>query len=71
MKISSESKILPWYAPHQRQIGYEGKGPVRKLRRIGIGPIGLGKLKPGDVRELSQREVDRLRDAVEKSAPRA
>jgi 23S rRNA pseudouridine2605 synthase len=45
--------------------------PVRKLRRISIGPIGLGKLKPGDVRELTQREVDRLRDAVEKSAPRA
>jgi pseudouridine synthase len=45
--------------------------PVRKLRRVSIGPVGLGKLKPGDVRELTGREVERLRAALEKSAPRA
>ena len=45
--------------------------PVRKLRRISIGPVRLGKLAPGEVRELTPREVEQLRAASEKSSPRA
>jgi 23S rRNA pseudouridine2605 synthase len=45
--------------------------PVRKLRRISIGPVRLGKLAPGEVRELTPREVDQLAAAAEKSSPRA
>lgn len=48
--------------------------PVRKLRRLSIGPVGLGKLAPGELRELSEREVRRLREAasgIGKSSERA
>ena len=39
--------------------------PVRDLRRIRMGPIGLGRLKPGQWRDLTPEEVRRLkRDAV-------
>lgn len=38
--------------------------PVRRLRRVGLGPLNLGKLKPGDMRELSPAEVARLRSAA-------
>jgi 23S rRNA pseudouridine2605 synthase len=38
--------------------------PVRDLRRIRMGPIGLGRLKPGQWRDLTAEEVRRLkRDA--------
>jgi pseudouridine synthase len=38
--------------------------PVRDLRRIRMGPIGLGRLKPGQWRDLTPEEVRRLkRDA--------
>lgn len=35
--------------------------PVRDLRRIGMGPILLGRLKPGQWRDLTPREVASLR----------
>lgn len=35
--------------------------PVRELRRIRMGPIGLGRLKPGQWRELTRDEVRRLK----------
>jgi pseudouridine synthase len=35
--------------------------PVRDLRRIGMGPIGLGRLKPGQWRDLTPGEVEDLR----------
>lgn len=38
--------------------------PVRDLRRIQMGPIGLGGLKPGQWRDLSPREVASLRDEL-------
>lgn len=38
--------------------------PVRELRRISMGPIGLGRLKPGQWRDLTSDEVRRLKSAV-------
>lgn len=38
--------------------------PVRELRRIQMGPIGLGRLKPGQWRDLTPDEVRRLKSAV-------
>jgi pseudouridine synthase len=38
--------------------------PVRDLRRIGMGPIGLGRLKPGQWRDLTPEEVRRLKRDV-------
>jgi 23S rRNA pseudouridine2605 synthase len=38
--------------------------PVRRLIRVRVGPIRLGRLRPGEVRELDPGEVrDLLRDA--------
>jgi pseudouridine synthase len=34
--------------------------PVMKLRRVRIGPLGLGNLRPGEFRVLSEAEVERL-----------
>lgn len=39
--------------------------PVRDLRRVQMGPIGLGGLKPGQWRDLSPREVSSLRDELD------
>src|SRR5689334_7857811 len=38
--------------------------PVDSLRRIAIGPISDGKLKPGAWRDLTEEEVARLRRAA-------
>jgi 23S rRNA pseudouridine2605 synthase len=38
--------------------------PVWELRRIRMGPIGLGRLKPGQWRDLTTDEVRRLQRAV-------
>jgi pseudouridine synthase len=38
--------------------------PVRDLRRVRMGPIGLGRLKPGQWRDLTSEEVRRLKSAV-------
>jgi 23S rRNA pseudouridine2605 synthase len=38
--------------------------PVRDLRRVRMGPIGLGRLKPGQWRDLSAREVADLKRAA-------
>jgi pseudouridine synthase len=35
--------------------------PVMKLRRVRIGPLGLGNLRPGEYRVLSEVEVEKLR----------
>ena len=34
--------------------------PVRRLARVGIGPVRLGRLKPGTVRRMSPAEVQTL-----------
>ena len=38
--------------------------PVWALRRIRMGPIGIGRLKPGQWRDLTRDEVRRLKSAV-------
>ena len=38
--------------------------PVRDLRRIRMGPITIGRLKPGQWRDLTPAEVKRLKTAV-------
>jgi 23S rRNA pseudouridine2605 synthase len=38
--------------------------PVQHLRRVAFGPIQLGDLAPGEVRELTQGEIDALRSAA-------
>ncbi len=38
--------------------------PVRDLARTGIGPIRLGGMKPGEVRDLTREELGKLLDAV-------
>ena len=38
--------------------------PVRDLRRIAMGPIGLGRLKPGQWRDLTPQEVRELKASV-------
>ena len=34
--------------------------PVQKLHRVAHGPLKLGKMKPGEVKKLSQREYEKL-----------
>lgn len=41
--------------------------PVRKLSRTGIGPVRLGQLKSGDLRDLTREELGGLLDLI--SAP--
>lgn len=43
--------------------------PVRRLTRIKMGPIGLGNLRPGQWRDLTPAEVDKLKSAVQAIAP--
>jgi 23S rRNA pseudouridine2605 synthase len=43
-----------------RAVGSE----VNRLVRISVGMISLGKLKPGETRFLTEREVKELRRAV-------
>ena len=45
---------------------------VEKLRRVRVGPLELGPLKPGQFRHLSLEEVQKLKRAVQKAqgAPR-
>lgn len=38
--------------------------PVRDLRRVQMGPISLGRLRPGQWRDLTPGEVKRLKSAV-------
>ena len=35
--------------------------PVQKLKRVSVGPVKLGQMKPGEVRELTKRELDAIR----------
>ncbi len=42
---------------------------VEKLRRVRIGPVELGPLKPGSFRHLTEDEVGKLRRALRAKAP--
>jgi 23S rRNA pseudouridine2605 synthase len=39
------------------------------LERVSFGPLGLGRLEPGESRRLKPAEVERLRRATERSKP--
>ena len=41
---------------------------MEKLKRVRIGPIELGPLKPGEFRYLTEEEVEKLKRAVRRSA---
>jgi 23S rRNA pseudouridine2605 synthase len=43
---------------------------VEKLKRVRIGPLELGPLKPGEFRHLSDEEIKKLKRAVERSGAR-
>jgi len=43
--------------------------PVRRLRRVELGPLRLGRLRPGAVRELRAGEVAALQRASRRPAP--
>jgi 23S rRNA pseudouridine2605 synthase len=38
--------------------------PVRRLSRVSIGPVKIGQLKAGEIRELDQAELGKLLDLV-------
>lgn len=42
------------------QLGF----PVKRLRRIQIGPLKLGDLDPGEWRHLTNQEIEALKDSV-------
>jgi len=46
---------------------------VEKLRRVKIGPIELGPIRPGQFRHLTEEEVQKLKRAIQRArsgAPR-
>ncbi|HJT89957.1 MAG TPA: pseudouridine synthase [Bryobacteraceae bacterium] len=43
---------------------------VEKLRRVRIGPLELGPLKPGEFRYLTAEEIEKLRRAIRRSRTR-
>lgn len=45
--------------------------PVVRLRRVRVGPIRLGALKPGEFRELTRAEVEQLERVAAKHAGRS
>jgi pseudouridine synthase len=44
--------------------------PVRKLRRVAIGPLKLTDLQPGQWRDLTEREIKQLQEAATKRPKR-
>ena len=43
---------------------------VEKLKRVSIGPVDLGSLKPGQFRHLTSHEVEKLQRAIRRSSQR-
>ncbi len=72
VQIEKEGQNASWVQVtlvegRQNQIKkmFEGVGhPVRRLRRMAIGPLRLGKLKVGQVRRLTEKELELLRKDV-------
>ncbi len=42
--------------------------PGRRIRRLSIGPLRLGRMRPGEVRPLTEEELRRLRRAISEEA---
>ncbi len=53
-----------WYRQIKRMCSSLGY-PVLEIRRIGYGPLKLGKMKPGEMRPLSSFEVKSLYELVQ------
>jgi 23S rRNA pseudouridine2605 synthase len=74
LKISHRAEN-PWYEVRlvegrnqQIRLMFKHFGRlVEKLRRVRIGPLELGPLKPGQFRHLSGEEVEKLKRAVRRS----
>lgn len=49
-----------------REMFFRIKHPVIKLKRTAFGPIKMGKMKAGDLRELKKEEVEKLKLSCEK-----
>lgn len=47
-----------------RRLMDKVKHPVIKLQRVAYGPFHIGKLKPGEMMKLSQRQYDSYRDRI-------
>jgi 23S rRNA pseudouridine2605 synthase len=66
------SATNPWYEVrlvegrnNQIRLMFKHFGKlVEKLKRVRIGPIDLGPLKPGAIRHLTDEEVQKLKRAV-------
>ena len=58
-----------WYRQIKRMCAAVGH-PVLKIRRVGYGPLELGKLKPGEARRLSPSEVGELYEAARRGSSR-
>ena len=52
-----------WYRQIKRMCASVGH-PVLKIRRVGYGPLVLGKMKPGQARHLTPSEVRELHEAA-------
>ena len=66
----------PWYEvrliegrQNQIRLMFKHLGKlVEKLKRVRIGPLELGPLKPGEFRYLTEDEVEKLRRAIKRSS---
>ena len=47
-----------------KRMGAKVGHPVIKIKRVEYGPLGLGKLRPGESRNLTNIELRRLREAA-------
>jgi pseudouridine synthase len=54
-----------------REVAKTLRHPVIRLERVRMGPIKLGKLKPGRWRHLTENEVQRLKRSVTKQSKAA
>ncbi len=78
VKISRRGETTTWVEVtlvegRQNQIKkmFERVGhPVRRLRRVSIGPLTLGRLRIGELRRLESEEVNALRAALAGAAGR-
>jgi 23S rRNA pseudouridine2605 synthase len=52
-----------------REMFFRIEHPVIKLKRVAMGPVKLGELKPGHSRPLTREEVDSLKEAAGLSGP--
>jgi pseudouridine synthase len=46
-----------------REMFFRIEHPVIKLKRVAMGPVRLGKMRPGEVRPLTREELEELREA--------